>query len=80
MLIHDKRLEIVHPTLDPAMNLHNRVCASQSAPIVTAESAEPTLEFTSTSTTDSSKKQLKLLLSDKAKIIEIFQNLDLDKC
>lgn len=80
MLIHDKSLGIVHPALDPAMNFHNRVSASQCSLIVTIESAESTLESTNTSTTNNSKKQLKLLPSDKAKIIEMFQNLDLDKC
>ncbi|CEG67065.1 hypothetical protein RMATCC62417_03540 [Rhizopus microsporus] len=80
MLIHDKSLGIVHPALNPAMNFHNRVSASQCSLIVTLESAESTLESTNTSTTNNSKKQLKLLPSDKAKIIEMFQSLDLDKC
>lgn len=80
MLIHDKSLGIIHPALDPAMNFYNRVSASQRSLIITTESADSILESTNTSTTNSSKKQLKLLPSDKAKIIEMFQSLDLDKC
>lgn len=79
-LIHDKRLGIVPPPIDPSMNFYNRISETQHTPSVTKEYADSFTETTSTtSTTNTSKKQIKLSEIDKIKILQMFEDLELDK-
>lgn len=80
-LIHDKRLGIVPPPIDPSMNFYNRISETQHTPSITKEYADSFTETTSTtSTTNTSKKQIKLSEIDKIKITQMFEDLELDKC
>ncbi|KAI9483500.1 MAG: hypothetical protein EXX96DRAFT_144537 [Benjaminiella poitrasii] len=59
-IIHDKRLGIVPPHIDPSINFYNRVSETQHTS-VTTEYADSFTETTSTSSsTNTSKKQIKL--------------------
>lgn len=63
------------------MNFYNRISEAQHTPSVTTEYADSFTETTSTtSSTNISKKQIKLHEIDKIKITQMFEDLELDKC